>query len=358
MASGPPASGSEIAIPTKPLRIVFMGTPALAAHILERLADACSDATRSDFQSPGFEIVGVVTRPDQPRGRGLRLEPSEVGAVAERRGLPVLKPAKIRTAEFLAELLALNPDLLVVAAYGRILPDPVLAAAQIMPINVHASLLPRHRGASPVEGAILAGDSESGVTIMRIVSRMDAGPVLLARAIPIAPGETQGTLKEKLAELGAAALLEALEKLRGGQLVETPQDESLATYTSPVSKAHAVIDWSADAVRIERMVRAYDPWPVARTRLRGDELLIWRAAPDGSASADAPVSRGATPDEPAAAGSSGVAPGTIVRMKPEVAVQCGRGRLVLAEVQAAGRKRMGAAEFLRGRRVIPGERLG
>ena len=155
MASGPPASGSEIATP---LRIVFMGTPALAAHILERLADACGDATRPGFQSSGFEIAGVVTRPDQPRGRGLRLEPSEVGAVAERRGLPVLKPAKIRTAEFLAELSALNPDLLVVAAYGRILPDPVLAAARIMPINVHASLLPRHRGASPVEGAILAGD--------------------------------------------------------------------------------------------------------------------------------------------------------------------------------------------------------
>lgn len=339
MASVPPAFGSEIATP---LRIVFMGTPALAAHILERLADAAG---------PGFEIVGVVTRPDQPRGRGLKLEPSEVGTVAERRGLKVLKPAKIRTAEFLAELSALNPDLLAVAAYGRILPDPVLAAARIMPVNVHASLLPRHRGASPVEGAILAGDSESGVTIMRITSRMDAGPTLLARAIPIAPGETQGTLKEKLAELGAAALLEALEKLRHGGLVETPQDESLATYTSPVSKVDAVIDWSADAVRIERMVRAYDPWPVARTRLGGDELLVWRATLDDS------VAPGA-PGEAAACGESGAAAGTIVRMKPDVAVQCGRGRVVLAEVQAAGRKRMGAAEFLRGRRVIPGERLG
>jgi len=333
MASGPPASGSEIAIP---LRIVFMGTPALAAHILERLADAAGR---------GFEIVGVVTRPDQPRGRGLRLEPSEVGAVAERRGLPVIKPAKVRTAEFLAELNALNPDLLVVAAYGRILPDPVLATARIMPMNVHASLLPRHRGASPVEGAILAGERESGVTIMRVISKMDAGPMLLARAIPIAPSETQATLKDKLAELGAAALLEALEKLRHGQLVETPQDESLATYTAPVSKADAIIDWSADAVRIDRMVRAYDPWPVARTRLGGDELLIWRAALDDSAM-------------PGAADASAAAPGTIVRMKPEVAVQCRGGRIVLAEVQAAGRKRMGAAEFLRGRRVIPGERLG
>ncbi len=145
--------------------------------------------------------------------------------------------------------------------------------------------------------------------------------------------------------MGAAALLEALEKLRHGQLVETPQDESLATYTSPVSKADAVIDWSADAARIERMVRAYDPWPVARTRLGGDELLIWRA--------DARRFRVGRDSR-----SRGAAPGTIVRMKPDVAVQCGRGRVVLAEVQAAGRKRMGAAEFLRGRRVIPGERLG
>lgn len=328
MAIGPPASASETG--GKPLRIVFMGTPALAAHILERIVDAAGR---------GFQIVGVVTRPDRPRGRGLRLEPSEVAAAAARRRLAVMKPAKIRTAEFLAELRALDPDLLVVAAYGRILPDPVLAAARVMPINVHASLLPRHRGAAPVEGAILAGDTETGVTVMRITSRMDAGPILLARAIAIAPGETQATLKDKLAELGAAALLEALEKLRRGELTEMPQDESRATYTSPVSKEAGVIDWSADAVRIERMVRAYDPWPVARTRLGDAELLVWRAALDDRDTADAP-------------------PGTIVRLRPDVAVQCGRGRVVLAEVQAAGRKRMGAAEFMRGRRVVVGQRLG
>ncbi len=328
MASGPPASGSESGGAS--LRIVFMGTPALAAHILESLAGA---------SGRGFEVVAVVTRHDQPRGRGLRLEPSEVAAAAERLGLRVLKPARIRTPEFLAELRSLNPDLLVVAAYGRILPDPVLEAARIMPINVHASLLPRHRGAAPIEGAILAGDAETGVTIMRITSRMDAGPMLLRRAIPLAPDETQGTLKDKLAELGASALLEALEKLRRGELVETPQDESLATYTSPVTKQDAVIDWSAEAARIERMVRAYDPWPVARTRLGTDELLIWRAAIDD-------------PD------ATGPPPGTLVRLKPDVAVQCGRGRIVLAEVQAAGRKRMGAAEFMRGRRVTAGTRLG
>jgi methionyl-tRNA formyltransferase len=328
MASGPPVSASEIG--NRVLRIVFMGTPALAAHILERLLDA---------SGRGFEVVGVVTRPDQPRGRGLRLEPSEVGAAAERAGLPVLKPTKIRTAEFLNQIRGMNPDLLVVAAYGRILPDSILAASRLMPINVHASLLPRHRGAAPIEGALLAGDDETGVTIMRITARMDAGPILLRRGIPIAPDETQGTLKEKLAELGASALLDALDKLRRGELTETPQDESLATFTSPITKQDAVIEWSTGAEQIERMVRAYDPWPVARTRLGADEILIWRAFLDDR---DATV-------EPA---------GTIIRLKPDVIVQCGRGRIVLVEVQAAGRKRMDAAAFMRGRRVAVGERLG
>jgi methionyl-tRNA formyltransferase len=327
MASGPPASESEIG--NRALRIVFMGTPALAAHILERLAAA---------GERGFEIAGVVTRPDRPRGRGLALQPSEVAAAAARHGFAILKPAKIRTAEFLAQLRALQPDLLVVAAYGRILPDPVLEAPRIMPLNVHASLLPRHRGAAPVEGAILAGDVETGVTIMRITSRMDAGPIMLQRAIPIAPDETQGTLKKKLAELGAEALLDALDKLRRGELTETPQDDSRATYTSPITKDDAVIDWTVEATLIERMVRAYNPSPVARTRLGSEELLIWRAALDD-------------------ADAVGEPPGTIARVRPDVVVQCGRGRLVVAEVQSAGRKRMAAADFMRGRRVLPGQRL-
>ena len=155
-----------------------MGTPALAAHILERLVTA---------SGANFRVVGVVTRPDQPRGRGLAMEPSEVGAVAAKHQIPTLKPIKIRTPEFLSELKAFEPDLLVVAAYGRILPDSILDVPKIAPINVHASLLPRHRGASPIEGAILAGDAETGVTIMRIVEKMDAGPMYLQRKIPIEP---------------------------------------------------------------------------------------------------------------------------------------------------------------------------
>ena len=178
-----------------------MGTPALAAHILERMVTAPGANSR---------VVAVVTRPDTQRGRGLGMESSEVGAIAAKHKIPTLKPVKIRTTEFLNELKAFEPDLLVVAAYGRILPNSILELPWIAPINVHASLLPRHRGAAPVEGAILAGDAETGVTIMRIVERMDAGPMYFQRKIPIEPTDTQGTLKEKLAIVGADAMLEAI----------------------------------------------------------------------------------------------------------------------------------------------------
>jgi methionyl-tRNA formyltransferase len=306
-----------------------MGTPALAAHILERLAMPSGAV---------FNLAGVVTRPDQQRGRGLGTQPSEVGAVAAKHKIRTLKPVKIRTPEFLDELKALEPDLLVVAAYGRILPNSILAVPRIAPINVHASLLPRHRGAAPVEGAILAGDSVTGVTIMRIVEQMDAGPMYFQRMIPIEPGDTQATLKEKLAELGAAATLEAIDLAARGALVETPQDDAQATYTKVVEKKDAMIDWTSSAEQIERMTRAFDPWPVARTHLGSDEILIWRAAVE--------------PDD-----LNGESPGTIVSVKPNPVVQCGVGRLRLVELQAPGRKRMSAAEFVRGKRIEAGARF-
>jgi len=306
-----------------------MGTPELAAHILDRLVAAAGEK---------FEVVGVVTRPDQPRGRGQQLEQSEVATIAERHGLATLKPSRIRTPEFLAQLKAFEPDLLVVAAYGRILPNEMLAAPRIMPINVHASLLPRHRGASPIEGAILSGDRETGVTIMRVVEQMDAGAMLHRRAIPIAEDETTGSLKRKLADVGADALLEALEKFRRGEIIETPQDESLATYTKIIAKADAMIDWRLDAAHIERMTRAYDPWPVARTTFGGADLMIYRArAIESDADAE---------------------PGSIVSLGVNPVVRCGDGALELLEVQAPGRKRMGAGDWARGRHLAVGQKLG
>jgi methionyl-tRNA formyltransferase len=306
-----------------------MGTPELAAHILERLVAASGER---------FQVVGVVTRPDQPRGRGQKLEQSEVATVAELHNLATLKPTRIRTPEFLAQLKAFEPDLLVVAAYGRILPNDVLAVPRIMPINVHASLLPRHRGASPIEGAILSGDRETGVTIMRVIEQMDAGAMLHRRVITIADDETTGTLKRKLAEVGAEALLEALEKFRSGEIIETPQDESLATYTKIITKADAIIDWHQSAVQIERMARAYDPWPVARTSFGGSDLMIYRArviASEIDAEAGSIVSIGANP-----------------------VVKCGDGALELLEVQAPGRKRMRAGDWARGRHIAVGNKLG
>jgi methionyl-tRNA formyltransferase len=307
-----------------------MGTPALAAHILDRLASSAG---------PEFELVAVVTRPDRPRGRGLALEPCEVAAVAARRGLPILKPEKIRAEEFLLQLKAFEPDLLVVAAYGRILPNTILETPRLMPLNVHASLLPRYRGAAPIEAAILGCDAVTGVTIMRITEQMDRGPILLQREIPIAADETQTTLKARLAELGAQAMLEALAMIVRGEIREQPQDDSKATYCRPVKKEDAIIDWQLDAAKIEAMTRAYDPWPIARTRLGGQELLIFRAEVEDRASAGEP-------------------PGTIVRLEPIPAVQCGTGRLGLLEIQAPGRKRMTAADFMRGRRIAKGQRLG
>jgi methionyl-tRNA formyltransferase len=212
-----------------------------------------------------------------------------------------------------------------------------------MPINVHASLLPRHRGAAPIEAAILAGDPSSGITIMRITEQMDAGPILLQRALALAPDETQGSLKDRLAVLGAVTLIEALDLLGQGKLVATPQDESRATYTSPITKEDGRIDWNIAAASIERMVRAYNPWPVARTSIGTEDLMFWRTrvlpTPRPSASSDQP-------------------PGTIVQLQPLPVIKCGSGMLELIEVQLAGRRRLSAADFARGRRWTVGMRLG
>ncbi len=307
-----------------------MGTPQFAAKPLKRLI------IKGGSQ---WQVVGVVTGPDRPRGRGLEVTPTPVAEVGAASGVPVLKPTSMRDQEFVGQLRALAPDLLVVVAYGKILPKEVLEIPRIMPLNVHASLLPRHRGASPVEAAILAGDTQTGITLIRMTEQMDAGPVLMQVAIPILPGDTQGSLKERLSELAADTLEQALPAIAKGELAEAPQDETQATYCKPIKKQDAWIDWSKDCVYIERMTRAYDPWPVARSRLSGKELLIFRAE--------------ALPDQHQAAW-----PGTVVEVQPEPVVACGQGALKLLEVQLAGKRRVSGGDLVRGRHLQKGQRLG
>ncbi len=303
------------ALPPPPLRVVFMGTPELAATVLEGLI-AGDDP-----------VVGVFTRPDAARGRGLTVEAPPVKRVAERHGIPVFQPRTWKDGSATEDLRALEPDLVVVAAYGRLLPQAALDVPKHGAINVHASLLPRWRGADPITRAILAGDAESGVTIMQMVLEMDAGAVLLQRATPIAPDDTGETLERRLAELGAAALREAIALWRAGELTATPQDPALVTYAPLVAKSDGVVDWQRPAREIERAVRAFQPWPVATTSRNGVALRIFRAA--------------VAPSAPAAT------PGTIVELgRGGVVVATGEGGLVLLEVQAAGKRRLPAAVWM------------
>ena len=308
----------------RPLRAVFMGTPAFAVPSLRALARAAT-------------LVGVVSQPDRPRGRGLASQPSPVAAAAGALGVPVLRPPTLRDGSVGAELAAWQPDVLVVAAYGKILPPPILALPTLAPINVHASLLPRHRGAAPIAAAILAGDPETGVTIMLMREEMDAGEVLLQRACPIGPEDTTATLTTTLADLGAAALVEALERIRTTGLTPIAQDAARATYASRLVKEAGRIDWSESAATIARAVRAYTPWPSAYASLAGRtvKVLAARVAPD----------------------AAGAAPGTIVGTSDGLMVATGSGTLELMTVQAEGKKALPAAAFLAGARLGTGARF-
>lgn len=333
MENGPPAPGSKC------WSIVFMGTPALAAHILKRLIDTENSAGR---------VVAVVTRPDQPRGRGLKLHPSEVAEIAARYGVPVLKPVKIRTAAFVEELKSYRPDLLVVAAYGRILPPAVLGAPALMPINVHASLLPRHRGASPITASILAGDAEAGVTIMLMDEGLDTGPMLAQRSIPIAPDDTTGSLTGKLSHLGAELLLETLPRWVAGTITPQPQDDAQATHTGLLKKEDGIIDWQLPAEVLARQVRAYIPWPGASTTWRGKMLKIQQAT--------ALEPEPAAPTE--AAEPAGKASLRGIAGAKSLLVRCGQGYLRLEVIQLEGKRAMSADEFVRGQAAIIGDTLG
>ncbi len=305
--------------------MVFMGTPAFACPILEALL------VRAD------PVVGVVCQPDRPRGRGLGVSAPAVKRLAEANRLPVLQPERLRDAAFQDALRALAPDLVVVAAYGKILPRAVLDLPPRGCINVHASLLPRHRGAAPIAWSILAGDTVTGVTIMAMNEEMDAGDILLQRETPIAPDDTGGTLGERLARLGAAAIGEAIDGLQAGTLRPVPQPAAGVTFAPRIEREHCRLDWRRTAIELERQVRALAPSPSAFTTLGGKLLKIHRAA---LATGTGPAS------QVVAAGPDGLV------------VAAGTGALRLLEVQLEGRRRLSAAEFLIGHRLAPGTCLG
>jgi methionyl-tRNA formyltransferase len=310
-----------------PLRVAFAGTPDFAVPPLEAL------------RASGHELVGVLTQPDRPKGRGQQLAASPVKQAAQRHGLPVLQPPSLKNEAARAEVAALHPDVLVVVAYGLILPQAVLDLPRLGCVNIHASLLPRWRGAAPIQRAILAGDVETGVSIMQMDAGLDTGPVLLQRPVSIAQNDTGGSLHDKLAALGAPALLEALEGLASGTLRAEPQPSAGATYAEKLQKAEAPIDWSRDAPAIERQVRAFNPWPVAETRLGGEQLRIFMARAQNE-------------------GSTGVAPGTVLAARNDaIVVACGDGALRITELQRAGRRPMSARELMNSC-DLAGQRLG
>ena len=308
------------------MRIAFAGTPAFAASALVALIGA------------GHEIVLVLTRPDRPAGRGLKLAAGEVRQLAEQARLPLLQPQTLKDAQLQSHLRAAGADVMVVAAYGLILPRAVLEMFPAGCINIHASLLPRWRGAAPIQRAILAGDRETGISIMRMEEGLDSGPVYLMRRIPIAAEDTAGTVHDKLAALGARCIVEALPEIVDGTLKAVPQSEAGATYAPKITKDEAAIDWSREAIEVDRQVHAFNPFPGAYSTLRGEPLKIWHAA--------------VAPGSPAP-------PGSILSADAQgIVVACGNGALRATELQRAGGKRLAAVDFLHGLLLAAGERLG
>ena len=307
------------------MRIVFAGTPEFAARALEALLEA------------GHDIALVLTQPDRPAGRGMKLNPTPVKQLALSRGLPLRQPARLREPGEQEALRTVGADVMVVAAYGLILPQAVLDIPRLGCLNIHASLLPRWRGAAPIQRALLAGDAETGITIMQMDASLDTGDILLIERLAIAPEETAGTLHDKLAVLGARAIVHALGLLAAGSLPRRPQGEAGATYAPKISREEAALDWSRDAVDLERAVRAFNPAPGAHAELEGTPVKVWQA----SAVAD----RVGAPGEVLATGRDGIL------------VACGREALRLETLQRAGGKRLGAAAFLAGFPLAPGTRL-
>jgi methionyl-tRNA formyltransferase len=307
------------------MRLVFAGTPAFARAALRALLDA------------GHEVCLVLTQPDRPAGRGMQLRPSEVKALAVEHNLPVAQPLTLKSDEAVALLAAQRAEAMVVAAYGLILPPAVLALFPLGCINVHASLLPRWRGAAPIQRAILAGDVQTGISIMQMEAGLDTGPVYRDAALPIEPRDTAATLHDKLAALGGRLLVEVLADLARGPVQPRPQPTAGATYAAKIDKAEALLDWRESAVALERKVRAFDPFPVAHFIYRGETLRVW--------------------DARALPGPSG--PAGVVAQADDagILVQCGAGALRLDALQRPGGRRLPVPEFRRGLDIPAGAQL-
>lgn len=297
------------------LRIAFAGTPQFALPALRALL------------SSGHKVVGVLTQPDRPAGRGRELRASPVKLLANEHGLPLAQPATLKTAEGRAALHGWSPDLMVVVAYGLILPPAVLMLPRMGCLNIHGSVLPRWRGAAPIQRALLAGDAETGITIMQLDEGLDTGPVLLERRRPIGLSDTAGDLHDALAELGAVALLEAIDGLVSGDLLPRAQSAEGVTYAAKIDKSEARIEWSAPALQIDRKIRAFNPWPVAETRLAGEALRLLRSRVVDPQACEA-------------------APGTVLGLADDgLRVACGEGVLAVSELQRAGKRPVSARDF-------------
>lgn len=309
------------------MRIVFMGTPEFSVPSLEALIQS------------GETLVGVVTQPDRPKGRGQTLIPSPVKQRSLKEGLPLLQPVKMKDPAFLDALTAWRPELIAVTAFGRILPKVILEMPPLGCINVHASLLPRYRGAGPIQWAVINGERETGITTMLMDEGMDTGAMLLQQAVPIQPDDTGGTLSVRLATVGADLLIETIRRLKEGTLAPIPQDHAQATLAPLLKKEDGLIDWTLPAQQIVNRVRGLSPWPGAYTYAGPERWTIWRAAADARAAS--------------------AAPGTVVEAKKDgILVSTGEGLLAIAELQPANGRRMAAAQYLAGHPLTPGLRLG
>ena len=310
------------------MRIVFMGTPDFAAASLEALL-------KSDDS-----VVGIVTQPDRPKGRGQILTPSPVKIIAQRAQIPLLQPLKMKDPEFLQALAGWRPDLIVVAAFGRILPLVILSLPPRGCINVHGSLLPKYRGAGPIQWAIINGETETGITTMLMDEGMDTGAMLLQEPIPITADDTTGSLSPRLAELGGRLLIETIVRLKAGTLVPQPQDSSQATLAPLLKKEDGAIDWALPATALANRVRGLSPWPGAYTTVAGGERwTIWRAL--------------------ALPGSATSPPGVVVAITNEaIHVATGEGVLVVMELQPANSRRMAVSQYLAGHPILVGFQLG